>query len=393
MDVVREIAGKLLEYWKSKRLIIKKTVPDVYRNRLIQAFGRAQDLQRASEAFRQRSPFSSAVFGAFARACLACGHPEAALPLWDEMHKKGLDVDSICFSALCRACGETGDLGTTHKLLAAVTEEEQKTNERPTLSFRPSDLQCAQLIKALCLRASSDDVTFEIGGKGGDTAIDLLDEAYTILELIVRRGIPIDNPHGHIALLKGCANRAALSMGRKVHAHLLQHGSPLLQKDPVLLAALISMYVKCADLDEGRKVFEEAIEHGVSPTVEMWTAVIQGMALFGYATEALGFFKRMQKEGGETKPVAPNGVTFVALLMACSHAVRPDDALALIDMMKGKYGIEPTTQHYTCVVDALGRANRVQEAYELIVSMPPLREDAVAWQALLACCTRLQDRS
>ncbi|MBA0688208.1 hypothetical protein Goari_006011 [Gossypium aridum] len=54
--------------------------------------------------------------------------------------------------------------------------------------------------------------------------------------------------------------------------------------------------------------------------------------------------------------------------------------------MKDEYGVEPTTDHYACIVDLLGRAGQVEEAYQLINDMPLELDKTGAWSSLLGSC-------
>ncbi|KAK9108104.1 hypothetical protein Syun_024115 [Stephania yunnanensis] len=49
------------------------------------------------------------------------------------------------------------------------------------------------------------------------------------------------------------------------------------------------------------------------------------------------------------------------------------------------YSIDPLAEHYACMVDLLGRAGRVEEAYQLISKMP-IKANAGTWGALLGAC-------
>jgi len=87
----------------------------------------------------------------------------------------------------------------------------------------------------------------------------------------------------------------------------------------------------------------------------------------------------MQQEG-----IQPNSVTFLALLNACSHSGLVDEAIHYFNVMKDQYQILPDVSHYTCVVDTLGRAGRLEEAENLIKTME--QPDVVTWIALLGAC-------
>lgn len=51
-----------------------------------------------------------------------------------------------------------------------------------------------------------------------------------------------------------------------------------------------------------------------------------------------------------------------------------------------KFGITPKLEHYGCMVDLLGRAGELKEAYDLIQSMP-MSTDSVIWGSLLGACS------
>lgn len=58
----------------------------------------------------------------------------------------------------------------------------------------------------------------------------------------------------------------------------------------------------------------------------------------------------------------------------------------LFESMAKNYNIDPKLEHYGCMVDLLGRAGALQEAYDLIKTMP-MKPDAVVWGALLGACS------
>lgn len=82
---------------------------------------------------------------------------------------------------------------------------------------------------------------------------------------------------------------------------------------------------------------------------------------------------------------APDDVTFVGLLLACTHGGLVVQGRQLFKWMSEKYRINAKLEHYGCMVDLLGRAGELQEAYDLIKSMP-MKPDSVVWGALLGAC-------
>jgi pentatricopeptide repeat protein len=94
----------------------------------------------------------------------------------------------------------------------------------------------------------------------------------------------------------------------------------------------------------------------------------------------------MVAEGDKNDGLRPNQVTFIAILAACSHSRMVNEGLYLFHRMKENHGVEPAPDHYACVVDLLGRAGQLEEAYELINTMPPGFDKTDAWSSLLGAC-------
>lgn len=58
--------------------------------------------------------------------------------------------------------------------------------------------------------------------------------------------------------------------------------------------------------------------------------------------------------------------TFTCLLSACNHAWLVGKGLQYFRAMNSVYDVVPRAEHYACVVDLLGRADRLHEAEDMI---------------------------
>ncbi|WCJ41468.1 Pentatricopeptide repeat (PPR) superfamily protein [Euphorbia peplus] len=146
--------------------------------------------------------------------------------------------------------------------------------------------------------------------------------------------------------------------------------------DVVLGSALIDMYSKCANIEMAYKVFSRMKDRNVFS----YSSMIMGYAVHGQAESAMKLFDEMVKTG-----IRPNDVTFIGVLTACVHSGLVDEALRIFEMMEKDYGVKPRADHYTCIVDVLGRAGRLNEALELVKTMP-IQPTASVWGALLGAC-------
>uniref|UniRef100_A0A0D9V9E4 Pentacotripeptide-repeat region of PRORP domain-containing protein n=1 Tax=Leersia perrieri TaxID=77586 RepID=A0A0D9V9E4_9ORYZ len=149
-----------------------------------------------------------------------------------------------------------------------------------------------------------------------------------------------------------------------------------IERNEKVLTALVDMHAKCGNVEEALNAFREIPQPDAYP----YTALISGLAAHGHAKLALQVFERMQAQS-----VWPDPITFVGVLTACSHAGLVDKGLEHWEAMVKYYGIERRADHYACVVDMLGRAGRLEEAFEMVQTMP-MGPHPGALGALLSAC-------
>nr|GEW42422.1 pentatricopeptide repeat-containing protein At5g66520-like [Tanacetum cinerariifolium] len=175
------------------------------------------------------------------------------------------------------------------------------------------------------------------------------------------------------SVVSACASLGWLDYGKWVHGYVLRNG---IECDVVIETAMVDMYGKCGNVGLAKRVFEGIFEKDVLA----WTSMISVYALHGYGDEAFDLFDEMVACG-----MKPNPVTFGALLTACAHLGLIERGRWYFNLMRIVYLIQPTVQHYACMVDILGRAGLFDEAERLITNMP-MDPDVFVWGALLGAC-------
>lgn len=108
--------------------------------------------------------------------------------------------------------------------------------------------------------------------------------------------------------------------------------------------------------------------------------MLTGYAVHGQGRRAIQLFSLMQKIH-----VSVDSLSFLSVLSACRHAGLIDEGRTIFDSMHKKHHLEPGLEHYTCMVDLLGRAGLFDEILHLIEAMP-LEPDARVWGSLLGAC-------
>ncbi|XAR62978.1 hypothetical protein NMG60_11022748 [Bertholletia excelsa] len=172
------------------------------------------------------------------------------------------------------------------------------------------------------------------------------------------------------SLLRACAGLSSLHKGKEIHCVGIREG---FVDDVFVATALVDMYSKCGNLRSAYEVFQKI--H--SKTLATWNSMIMSFAIYSQGKEAISLFNQMQEAG-----IQPDGITFTALLSACKNSGLVDEGWKYFDSMKADYNIVPTIEHYSCMVDLLGRAGYLDEAQDFIETMP-ISPDATVWGALL----------
>ncbi|KAG9441608.1 hypothetical protein H6P81_017462 [Aristolochia fimbriata] len=173
-----------------------------------------------------------------------------------------------------------------------------------------------------------------------------------------------------VSVLQGCAN---LRKGNAIHGYIVRAG---FSTDTPVETALINFHAKSGSLNSSCKIFHEMND----PDTIAWTAMIGAYAVHGQGSAAIEAFECMVSEG-----VIPDHVTFTHVLNACSHSGLVIEGKKYFKAMSEKYKIQVSMDHYSCMVDLLGRFGLLEEAHQLIESMSVLPNSAV-WGALLGAC-------
>ncbi|OVA07870.1 Pentatricopeptide repeat [Macleaya cordata] len=208
----------------------------------------------------------------------------------------------------------------------------------------------------------------------GYAQLGLDEEALELFRQLMREGME-SNYVTYTSVLTALSGLAALDHGKQVHNRVLRSQLP---SYIVLQNSLIDMYSKCGNLTYSRRVFDGMSER----TVITWNAMLVGYSKHGLGREVVDLFQFMRKD----KEVKPDNITFMAVLSGCSHGGLIDEGFSIFDeMINGKEGVKPEIEHYCCMVDLLGRAGKVHEAFDLIKKIP-FEPTSAIWGSLLGAC-------
>jgi pentatricopeptide repeat protein len=171
-----------------------------------------------------------------------------------------------------------------------------------------------------------------------------------------------------------CAKEGELMKGREVHGRMVR--CLAFDSDVAVGNVLVNMYVKCGCLDAAQAVFAGMCERNVVS----WSTLISCYGVHGRGEEALMIYMEMVSKG-----VKPNCITFTSILSSCSHSGLVTDGRKIFKSMHEVHGVEPTVDHYTCMVDLSGQAGAIEEAVRFIWKIP-MKPSTSVWGVLLSAC-------
>ncbi|GAA0184628.1 hypothetical protein LIER_31916 [Lithospermum erythrorhizon] len=199
-------------------------------------------------------------------------------------------------------------------------------------------------------------------------------EALRYFEMMMNSGVEADELT-LVGVISACAQLGAIKYAGWVRnmAERLGFGP----EDSVFMgSSLIDMYSKCGSVMEAYEVFKGMRVKNVFS----YSSMIVGFAAHGCGKAAFDLFEEMIKTD-----IKPNKVTFIGVLSACSHSGLVDEGRKYFDMMEKWYGVVPDVDHYTCLIDLLGRAGQLEEALHVIRDMP-MEPHGGIWGAVLGAC-------
>ncbi|ERN15893.1 pentatricopeptide repeat-containing protein At3g12770 [Amborella trichopoda] len=176
-----------------------------------------------------------------------------------------------------------------------------------------------------------------------------------------------------VSVLPACIPLGDLTLCKQIHGFSIRNQW---NSEISLSNSLIDAYSKLGCLDHARCVFDDiCYEHDVIS----WSSMIVGYSLNGLVKEPMLLFDEMIQLG-----IKPDNITFVGILSACARARMIEKGMEYYNLMTTKYGMVPTMEVCSCVVDMLGRNGQLNRALDFIKSMSIDEPGPSVWGALFS---------
>ncbi|XP_042495771.1 pentatricopeptide repeat-containing protein At4g14170-like isoform X1 [Macadamia integrifolia] len=295
-----------------------------------------------------------------------------AMGLVRQMQVFGECPNSITFTNVLPACARIGLLPHGKEIHAKSIRMGSASDLFVSNALTDMYVKCGCLTLARKVFELSfrDEVSYNILIVGYSLSSDCLESLHLFLEMRVT-GLKHDTV-SFVGVLSACANLTAIDKGKEIHGMCVRKQ---LHSHLFVANSILDLYMKCGRIDLARLVFDGML----CKDVASWNTIILGYGMEGKMDLAIDLFDAMRDNDVEY-----DSISYIAVLSACSHGGMVEKGRKYFDQMCSQ-GIEPSQMHYACMVDLLGRAGHLEEASELIRSLP-VEPDANIWGALLGAC-------
>ncbi|RWW31687.1 hypothetical protein GW17_00003680 [Ensete ventricosum] len=370
-------------------------------NSLISAYGKCGRAEEARKVFHGCARVNRVTWNALISSYAQNGLFDESRQLLRDMKHSGCDLDVVTYSGVISSFSQNDLFGSAMAVFEELVSVGLKPDVVAIASVLPaiSGLQCSNYCKEIHAftyrhRLESDrrirnalvSVYSKFGllqcaervfGAIGDRDViswssmvmgyaqnqyfaEALD---TFQRMIGTRTEP--NPITVTSVLSSCAGVSGLRQGKEIHAWAVKNS---VDDQPFVGSALVDMYAKCGRLGDSRKVFDLMEDKNLVT----YNVMMGGYAVHGLTENALEIFGMVDE---------PDQVSFIAALSACSHGGKVEEGIEIFNSMR----MRPREGHYALMVDLLARSGRLQQALDLITTMPT-KAGSEIWGAMLGAC-------
>ncbi|KAL5132726.1 Pentatricopeptide repeat-containing protein [Glycine soja] len=288
----------------------------------------------------------------------ACANRES-LKLGKQIHahivRADVDIAGAVGNALISMYAKLGAVEVAHRIVEITSTPSLNVIAFTSLLdgyFKIGDIDPA---RAIFDSLKHRDVVAWIAVIVGYAQNGLISDALVLFRLMIREG-PKPNNYTLAAILSVISSLASLDHGKQLHAVAIRLEEVCNECNSKMDKG------KSGSIKDARKIFNHICSYRDTLT---WTSMILALAQHGLGNEAIELFEKMLRIN-----LKPDHITYVGVLSACTHVGLVEQGKSYFNLMKNVHNIEPTSSHYACMIDLLGRAGLLEEAYNFIRNMP-----------------------
>ncbi|KAI3907655.1 hypothetical protein MKW98_016299 [Papaver atlanticum] len=283
------------------------------------------------------------------------------MSLYTQMIKKDIQPDSYTYPFVLKACTK---LSWIHGKVVKICLESDTFVRNTSIHHN-----------AKCGDLKMERVLFEGSGNRDVVANSALTAGYA------KRGELQDIPPSRCGYLECMISGYVLGKSYEKASEMFEEtGIAGEQPDEVTMLTLLSACTDSSSLDIGERIHRFIMEMGSrNLSILLGDALVDMYAKCGYIGKAIEVIRGMRERFIELefkKKTQPDEITFIVVLVACSHGGMTEKGRKYFELMRIQYGIEPNLRHY---------AGILEEAFEFAESME-IVPNPIVWRSLLGAC-------
>ncbi|KAL1815136.1 hypothetical protein ACET3Z_017710 [Daucus carota] len=345
-------------------------------NAIVVMYSRCNSVETSFKIFSIMRERDNVSWNTMISSLVQNGLDEEGLMLVHEMQKQGFVIDHVTITSLLSAASnlrnqEAGKQTHGYLLRHEIQFEGMESYLIDMYSKSGLVENARALFETSCTR--DRDLATWNAMIAGNTQNGLIEQAFIVFRRMLDQTVA-PNAVTLASILPACNPLGSLALGKQLHAYAMRN---CLNHNVFVDSALVDMYSKLGSINYAEHVFADSpIRNSVS-----YTNMILGYGQHGMGEKALILFFSMREHD-----VSPDPITMVAVLSACSYTGLVNEGLQIFESMEREYGIRPSSEHYCCITDMLGRVGRVAEAYKFVTDLGEEGNVLGIWGSLLAAC-------
>ncbi|KAH7446147.1 hypothetical protein KP509_01G041400 [Ceratopteris richardii] len=345
-------------------------------NALIDMYAKCGSLDEAQNAFEE-IPFRNVIsWTSLISGYVQHGYAEKALEIFNQMQSSRFMPNAVTFSCILKACGTIGCLDKGQEIHAMLLRQPVFEED-----FMVSTALVDMYVKCGALKRAQEifdeipvwDIVTWNALIAGYVHHDLNEEALRCFDRMQQDGC-LPDAATYACILKACGGAGAVRRGQNVHADIVKQA--VLEEHKDINIGLVIMYTECGMLTDAQEIFDKLPVRDVVA----WSVLMAGYSQVGEDKMVLKLFAKMIESG-----VEPNLVTFTVVLNTCSHRGLLEEGQMYYEMISKDYGLTPTLEHHTCMVDLFCRVGDLDGAVVVIKSME-VSPNLALWHTFLGAC-------
>ncbi|KAF5740360.1 pentatricopeptide repeat-containing protein [Tripterygium wilfordii] len=372
-DLVNKSMGRLLHV-----LVIRGGLDsDLFvQNSLIDMYSKCNDSDSASKVFEEMPRKNIVSWNSVLSGFVLNDNYSGALTLIRSMANEGVESDEVTLVNILQTFKHFVHPTQCKSVHCVIVRRGFESNELLLSSLIDAYAKCCliELAWRTFVRMKRRDTVSWSTMIAGFTLCGKPDEAIAVFQEMNREKVK-PNAVTIINLLEACSVSSELKRSKWAHGIAVRE---FFAEEVSVGTAIVDMYSKCGVIEASKKAFDLIPKKNLVS----WSAMISAYGMNGLAHEALHLLAGMEQHG-----VKPNSVTALSVLSACSHGGLVEEGLFFFKSMVQDQKIEPCLEHYSCIIDMLARAGKLNNAAELIRQIPkPFQAASPLWGALLSSC-------